>query len=124
MVFTGNTRPEVEVLGFVDFAHASRADRAHDPISSCEDQARIQRPGQYGRPHPLPAEQADVEQSVRIIAVAEHQQGFVAQFRVAVGARADERFAVRCGLLHGFLEHLLDLGPAFGGHSNLRISFT
>ena len=68
-----DARYQVEIFGLVHFPHTSRADRPHDAISSGEDLAGVERPGQHGWPHPFTAEQTDVEQSVRMLAVPQHR---------------------------------------------------
>lgn len=94
----GHPRTELEILGFIHLAHAARADRSYNAIPSGEGLPGVQRPGESGRAHPLPAKQADVEQSAAFVAVAKHRQCFVTQFAISIGNLEHEQFAAGGGL--------------------------
>ena len=116
--------PQVEILGFVDLAHAAGSDRPHDAISPCQHGPGFQAARQHGRPDPLAAGHIDIQQTARAITVAQHRQRLFAQPGIVLEARPEECLAIGGGLLQRLAEPLLDAGPLLRRHSNLRISLT
>src|ERR1700686_2084378 len=73
----GNTGAELEVLSFINVAHATGSDGPQDAIASGEGLAGGELSRDGGRPDPLLPEQADVQEATRFAAVAEHREGFL-----------------------------------------------
>ena len=115
---------EIQILGLIDLTHAARPDRPHDTVSSREHLAGVQSTGDGRGPHPLAADQTDVQQSASVCRVAQHGECLLAQFRIPVCKFSDIHPAVRGRLFHRRIEQPPNLRPALGGHSNLRISLT
>ena len=115
---------EIQILSLIDLAHAARPDRPHNAVSSGENLAGVQRPGDSRGPYPLAAKQTEVQQCASVSRVAQHGQRLLAQLGIMVRKFADIQLAIPGRLLHSRIEQLPDLRPALGRHSNLRISFT
>ena len=74
----GHPGAKLQVLGLVYFAHAPGSDRPHNAIPARQNLTRLKHPRQYRRGHQLVAQQAHIQQTVRLAFGTQHKQYFVA----------------------------------------------